>query len=63
LVSLTNDVHEFQVTRPPRTRNAALKLAELQFDYCPDIVEQGVGSIEALAFTLLDSRMWYFWWD
>lgn len=63
LVSMTHDTIEFDVARPPTSREAAMRLAELQYDYCPDNVDQGVGSIEALAAMLLGSRIWYFWWD
>lgn len=63
IVCLTNDVIEFRVSRPPTTREAAIALAEEQFDYCTDIVHQGVGTIEALAATLLNAPIWYFWWD
>ncbi|WP_414650247.1 DUF4253 domain-containing protein, partial [Duganella sp.] len=34
-----------------------------QYLYCADIVDQGTESIEALAATLLNARVWYFWWD
>jgi hypothetical protein len=38
-------------------------LAKEQYAYCADIVEQGVGTIEALAATLLNGHIWFFWWD
>jgi hypothetical protein len=60
---VTHDVLEFRVARPPTSRDAALALAESQYYYCPDIVEQGMESIEALALSLLKSKIWYFWWD
>ncbi len=63
LVSMTNDIIEFQVAQPPTTREEATRLAELHYDYCEDVVDQGVGSIEALAATLLGGNIWYFWWD
>lgn len=63
IACLTGDIIEMQVARPPMTREAAQALAEEQYDYCPDIVDQGVGSIEALAARLLNGRIWYFWWD
>lgn len=63
LVAMTHDVLEFQVARPPTSRDVALALAENQYNYCPDIVEQGMESIEALALSLLNSNIWYFWWD
>lgn len=63
LVTITNDVIEFRVERPPQSKRAAMELAETHYHYCPDIVDQGVGSIEALAAGLLSGRIWYFWWD
>ncbi len=63
LVVGANDTLEFFVSRPPRTREAAIELALEQFWYCADIVDQGVGTIEALANELLDAPRWFFWWD
>ena len=60
---IADDVIEFTVERPPRTREEAMALARQQFVYCDDIVHQGVGSIEALAATILEAKVWYFWWD
>lgn len=60
---ITGDVIEMTVARPPTTREAALELAKEQYVYCPDIVDQGTESIEALAATLLNSGVWFFWWD
>lgn len=60
---IADDVIEFNVSRPPRTRPEALELARQQYVYCADIVHQGVGSVEALAATLLNASVWYFWWD
>ena len=36
-------------------------LAEL-YEFCPDIVDQGVGSVEALS-EMIDARVLYLWWD
>lgn len=58
-----DDVIEMQVTRPPTTREEALKLAREHYLYCPDIVDQGVESVAGLAALLLNGRVWYFWWD
>ncbi len=63
IVGMSHDIIECTVKRPPRSRGAALALAWEQFWYCSDIVEQGVGSVSALAATLLESPYWYFWWD
>lgn len=63
LVALTHDVIELAVKRPVTDLAEARELARLQYAYCPDIVDQGVQSIENLAQTLLGSTVWYFWWD
>lgn len=63
IACMSNDIVECLVDRPPATREAALVLAREQYLYCPDIVDQGVESVEALAATLLNGRVWYFWWD
>jgi len=63
LVALTHDVIELAVARPVNDLEEARELARVQYAYCPDIVDQGVQSIENLAQTLLGSTVWYFWWD
>jgi hypothetical protein len=63
LVCMRFDVLEFQVARPPATREAAYDLAELQYEYCDDIVSQGCETVRSLANSLLNGRIWYFWWD
>lgn len=63
LVSLTHDVIECSVENPPQTEEECRELAWQQFAYCADIVEQGVGTVGALASGLRDSSYWYFWWD
>lgn len=60
---ITGDVIEFTVMNPPKNRNDAMKLANEQYLYCSDIVDQGVESIENLAALLMNSDKWYFWWD
>lgn len=63
IISVTGDIIECTVERPPADRDAAVKLAWEQYVYCPDIVWQGVETVTALAATLLKNRYWYFWWD
>jgi hypothetical protein len=63
IVSITHDVMEFSVAKPPVTKEAAIELAKEQYIFCPDIVDQGVGDVSTLAATLLNSNYWYFWWD
>ncbi|ALC92901.1 hypothetical protein AM500_19095 [Bacillus sp. FJAT-18017] len=60
---VTSDVWEFYVENPPRTQEEAERLAWEQFGFCSDIVWQGTGSVMSLAGTLINSSVWYFWWD
>ena len=61
--SVTGDVVQCIVTRPPLDHKAALALAREQYIYCYDIVDQGVQSIAVLAAGLRCARHWFFWWD
>ncbi len=63
VVGMSSDVVEMKVSRPPRSRDAALRLARQQYAYCYDIVEQGTNTLSNLAACLLDGTAWYFWWD
>lgn len=63
LVGINRDTIELRVARRPADRAQALALAREQYAYCPDIVDQGAMSIEALAAILLESDWWFFWWD
>jgi uncharacterized protein DUF4253 len=63
LVCMLPDLMEMRISRPPTTRGDALALAEEQFVYCRDIVIQGTETIEALAASLLNGTVWFFWWD
>lgn len=63
LVGLDGATLNVRVARKPATREEALELARVQFDYCSDIVEQGVETISALGSSLMVHDWWYFWWD
>jgi Domain of unknown function (DUF4253) len=63
VVSITSDIVQCAVASPPTEREAALQLAQEQYIYCYDIVEQGTQTIAALAAGLVNSKHWYFWWD
>lgn len=61
---MTPDVLEYTIpfgTSVPSWQ--ALDLALEQYAYCNDIVDQGIGTIGALADGLMKSHNWYFWWD
>src|SRR5262249_45979334 len=49
LVGLSGDVMELETAKKPSSKEEALKLAQEQYWFCYDIVEQGVGTIENLA--------------
>lgn len=63
IISLTHDVIECSVGKPPETEEECWELAWQQYAYCSDIVDQGVGKIGKLASGLRNSDYWYFWWD
>ena len=39
------------------------KLAHQMYEFCPDIVDQGVGSVKDLARLLEKDEYFFFWWD
>jgi len=63
IVGMTRDTLELTVGNPPTAPGEALDLAYEQMGYCADIVLQGTLTLERLAATLLDGRVWFFWWD
>ena len=63
LVGIDGDTLNLRVQRRPTGRDEALALAREQYHYCPDLVDQGVGTISALASELMASDWWFLWWD
>lgn len=63
IVTMTHDVIECRVKRRPTTRDEAIVLAWEQCFYAPDIVTQGTETIAPLAAGLMNSDVWFFWWD
>ncbi|MDR1541147.1 MAG: DUF4253 domain-containing protein [Clostridiales bacterium] len=57
------DIWELYVEQPVKSEAEAQALALEQCSFCPDIIWQGMGSINALAGSLIDSTVWFFWWD
>lgn len=59
---MTSDVLEFAAA-PVKDEKTAAGLALQQFAFCSDIVTQGVDTVGRLAGGLMESSVWYFWWD
>lgn len=60
---ISGDVIEFWLDRPVVDPALAAKLAMEMYILCPDAVDQGTESTEALANAILGANVWYFWWD
>jgi hypothetical protein len=54
-----SDTIELELLREPEDRMA---FAQELYAFCPDIVDQGIGSVEALAESLERQHI-YLWWD
>jgi len=63
LLSLSSSMIELAVPNPPTDPAVVARVAEEQAEYCPDIVDQGAGTVEVLALEQVHSHHWYFWWD
>lgn len=63
LIGHTTDTLTFHVLRPPHTPQEALELATEHYAYCSDVIDQGFGSLDALAGALMHAPTWQFWWD
>jgi hypothetical protein len=59
-VALGFDTLHLAIRRAPA--DADETAAEV-YAFCPDIIDQGIGSVEELAATMIPSPYWYFWWD
>lgn len=60
LTAASGDWCEFKIMKEPSDWMAFAKDA---YHYCPDIVDQGTGTVEALADELKRTGHLYFWWD
>lgn len=60
IVHAETDTIEFDVTGEVDDWGA---FAKDLYEFCPDIVDQGVGSVEALREALIDTGRVYLWWD
>ena len=61
---LTYETLEYSAPTPV-PQESALQLAQEQYAFCADIVEQGAPgmTVTRLARDLRQSNIWYFWWD
>jgi hypothetical protein len=46
-----------------RTPQNMMDFAKEVYEFCPDVVDQGTGTVEALASEMRDSNTVYLWWD
>jgi hypothetical protein len=60
LIGASGDWCEFIVHAEPKDW---LVFAKEVYKVCPDVVDQGPGTVEALADELKKSKRLYFWWD
>lgn len=60
LVGAGRDWLEARMANPPTDWKA---FAQEVHAFCPDLVEQGTGSVDALAKEMQDSNVLYLWWD
>lgn len=60
---VTYDIWEMFCERPVKDEKSALELANEMYLFCNDIVDQGTETIGRLAGSLVNSSVWFFWWD
>lgn len=60
--AMSHDELEFELPTPI-SKERAMEVAVEQYGFCPDLDQNGDGSIGSLAAVLWQSTVWYFWWD
>lgn len=63
IATMGHDTVEFYVEHKVEDADAAMELAKEMYGFCPDCVDQGVGSIAELYAGIRKSNVWFFWWD
>lgn len=63
VVGLGFDTMMLSVAAPPQSHEDALRVAAEHLAFCPDTIEQGVGSVDAYAREIRGVPHWSFWWD
>lgn len=62
VVGITQDSLECLVTTPPSTQAESLELAKEHIAYNGDLIAS-LETLSEYAATLLNAKLWYFWWD
>lgn len=58
------DVWELFLKTPITDMSTCIDIAKQQYMFCTDIIEQSMyPTIKGLASQLINSNIWYFWWD
>jgi hypothetical protein len=60
LVGASGDWCEFEINKEPTNW---LSFAKEVYKVCPDVVDQGAGTVEVLANEMKRTKRLYFWWD
>lgn len=63
LMTMSFDTIELAIEKPIVNKEEALEVAGLQYKYCNDGIDQGAGTLENLAASLVGATSWFFWWD
>ena len=61
-ITITHDVLEYKIEKIITDKETAMATAVEMYGYCPD-VDQSYETLGQLAGSLVNSSVWYFWWD
>jgi hypothetical protein len=61
LFAMTHDAAHLLVERPPRDLDSALPVAAEHWVFCDE--PAGRQPVQTTAAEIVDSPVWYFWWD
>jgi hypothetical protein len=63
VVRIGFDTLDLSVAAPPVTPEHAQQVAAEHYGFCPDNIEQGLGTLAAYAQAIRGEKLWSFWWD
>ena len=61
VIHISGNLVEYILPHPVKSDN--LQLAEEQYSYCPDFIEENYETLKTLENILSKASLWYFWWD